>query len=171
MGICSRLPRFDFQEGAIMRTLTESDVYDALEHGQRNIATDLMDLRPWKYVKHGVNAVGTRYWILSSEKKKDNALQRDNQLKWKRDHPRGTLYGDRQCVRVAHGRKYRPIKKILDPDGRTCLHYDWVDGTAAYSGVAIVDKDVHEKYHELVPPLYLKDGKIVLYGWTGDDEL
>lgn len=152
-----------------MRRLSESEVYDAIENGQRNISTDLMDLRPWDYVKRGVNAVGTRYWILSSEVKKNNAIQRGNQLKWQRKHANGTVQGDRRRIRDTHRRKYRPFKKILDPDGRTCLHHDWIEGTAAYSGVAIVDKDVHQKYHEFAPPLYLKDGKIVLYGWTGDD--
>ena len=153
-----------------LRTLTESDVYEAIESGQRNITTDLMDLRPWKYIKYGVNAVGTRIWMLSSESKKYNARMKDYHRTWRNHHRKGTLNGDREIVRATHRRKYRPFKKILDPAGLTCLHHNWIEGTSAYSGVAVVEKEMHEKYHEFVQPLELKDDKIIVHGLNGEEE-
>ena len=151
-------------------TLTESDVYDAIDRGQLTITTGRLDLRPWGYIKQGVSREGVKLWRLSSDMKKYNTRRRDLRREWERAHPKGTLRGDRECVRREHGRKYRPFKKILDPEGLTCLHHNWIEGTSAYSGVAIVEKEIHERYHEFVQPLELKDDKIIVHGLNGEEE-
>lgn len=68
------------------------------------------------------------------------------------------LQGDRNKIRIKHGRQYKPYKDIIAPDSQ--LHHEWIPRTADYRGVALVEADQH--MHGFVDVIEILDGKITL---------
>jgi len=68
---------------------------------------------------------------------------------------------EKNLFRSMHYRKYDEYKKIIDPEGLTQLHHSWLnDGTAGYSGVALVEKDQH--MHGYIDVIRILEGVITL---------
>ena len=69
------------------------------------------------------------------------------------------ISGDKARIRMNHSRKWRPYKAIIARDSQ--IHHNWLnDGTAAYDGVALVEKDQHQ--HGIIDVIQILEGKITL---------
>ena len=68
------------------------------------------------------------------------------------------LRGERNKVRSRHRQRWSSYKKIIAPD--SVIHHAWVDNSAAYTGVALVEKDQHQ--HGYIDVIKILDGKITL---------
>ena len=66
----------------------------------------------------------------------------------------------KHVVRSFHQRLYQPFKNIIDPNGLTHIHHEWVAKTANYRGVALVEKDQHS--HGYIDVIEILEGKITL---------
>ena len=51
------------------------------------------------------------------------------------------LQGDRNRIRMKHAKQYRPYKDIIAPESQ--IHHEWIEKTAEYTGVALVEKEPH----------------------------
>lgn len=69
------------------------------------------------------------------------------------------LQGERGCIRMKHGHKWRPYKRIIAPDSQ--IHHQWKRGLAEYDGVALVEKDQH--MHGFIDVIEILDGKITVF--------
>ena len=79
--------------------------------------------------------------------------------KHKLSHKEG-LTGEKERVRQIHSRFYRPYKSMVDPEGLTQIHHQWLPGTAEYTGIALVEKDQH--MHGYVDVIQILEGEITL---------
>ena len=70
------------------------------------------------------------------------------------------LRGERGGVRHKHGQMYHPYKQIIDPEGLTQLHHQWLPNTANYRGVALVEKEPHQ--HGYIDIIQILEGEITL---------
>ena len=71
------------------------------------------------------------------------------------------IQGAKNKVRMLHIRIYSPFKRIIDPNGLTHIHHEYLnDGTANFRGVALVEKDQHQ--HGIIKPIIILEGKITL---------
>lgn len=68
--------------------------------------------------------------------------------------------GEKEVIRKKHQFQYRKYKPVLDPEGLTALHHEWILGTAKYRGVALVEKDQHQ--HGIIDVIQILEGKITL---------
>ena len=67
---------------------------------------------------------------------------------------------ERKLVRGKHSRRWTPYKKIIDPEGLTQIHHQWIPKTADYRGVALVEKDQHQ--HGFIDIIQILEGEITL---------
>ena len=65
---------------------------------------------------------------------------------------------ERKLVRLIHGQRYRPYKKIIAPESQ--IHHEWIPGTAEYTGSALVETDQHA--HGFVDVIQVLEGEITL---------
>lgn len=68
------------------------------------------------------------------------------------------LQGARHRIRNHHRRQWKSYKDIIAPD--SVIHHEWIDKTAGYTGVALVEKDQHQ--HGYIDVIQILDGKITL---------
>lgn len=67
---------------------------------------------------------------------------------------------EKSLIRGKHNRQYREYKKLIAPWSH--IHHGWLnDGTAAYSGVALVEADAH--MHGIVDVIRILEGEITLF--------
>ena len=121
-----------------------------VERRQKTILTD-EGLSEYGYIRHGKQN-GVQRWY---SKEYDNEIER-------RRYHNNPLHRERHKVRNRDRSKYRPYKRIIDPEGLTCIHHNWIPGTAEYTGKAIVEKDLHQKAHDFVKPILILDDHIEL---------
>ena len=74
-----------------------------------------------------------------------------------RDNRTG-LRGERHRIRKKHARDYKPYKMIIAPESQ--IHHEWIEKTAEYTGVALVEKEPH--MHGIIDVIEILDGKITL---------
>ena len=68
---------------------------------------------------------------------------------------------EKGLVRGKHHRQWGGYKKIIDPQGLTQIHHDWVNnGTSDYRGVALVEKDQHQQGY--IDVIQILEGEITL---------
>jgi hypothetical protein len=68
------------------------------------------------------------------------------------------LRGERQKIRMEHGKQYRPYKAIIAPESQ--IHHEWIPRTSEYRGIALVEADAH--MHGFVNVIEILKGKITL---------
>jgi hypothetical protein len=68
------------------------------------------------------------------------------------------VQGDKNKIRIKHGRQYRPYKQIIAPESQ--IHHEWLPDSAKYKGVALVEKDAH--MHGIVDVIEILDGEITV---------
>ena len=68
------------------------------------------------------------------------------------------LRGDRNRIRMKHGRQYKPYKDIIAPESQ--IHHEWVPQTADYRGLALVEKEAHQ--YGIIDVIKILDGTITL---------
>ena len=68
--------------------------------------------------------------------------------------------GEKAAIRNKHQFRYRKYKKVIDPKGVTALHHEWIQGTAEYRGVALVESSPHR--HGIIDVIKILEGKITL---------
>lgn len=90
------------------------------------------------------------------QNQKDGKYYKKNLIK-----NRTGLRRERADVRCKHGKFYRPYKKIIDPEGLTQLHHQWMSKTPKYQGVALVEKDQH--MHGFIDVIQILEGEITLF--------
>ena len=66
------------------------------------------------------------------------------------------LRHDRSKVRRIDAKAWHPFKKVIDPDSMSQVHHVWIENTADYTGIAIVDTSI-TKIHE--------DAEVMLDGY------
>ncbi len=67
--------------------------------------------------------------------------------------------GKRNKIRGNHRHAWSEFKKIIAPGSQ--LHHQWLPGTAEYSGVALVEADMH--LHGIIDVIRILEGKITLF--------
>lgn len=77
----------------------------------------------------------------------------------KLSHKEG-LSGEKERVRGKAHRIWTPYKKIIDPEGLTQLHHQWLSNSAEYTGLALVEKGQH--MHGYVDVIQILEGEITL---------
>ena len=70
------------------------------------------------------------------------------------------LRGKRRSIRGEHQKLYRSYKNIIDPDGLTQIHHEWIQETADYRGVALVEANSH--MHGYIDVIQILEGEITL---------
>ena len=68
------------------------------------------------------------------------------------------LQGERHRVRTKHAKIYYNIKQATP---NNVLHHEWIQGTAKYRGVALVDKEAHQ--NGIIKVIKILEGKITLF--------
>lgn len=68
------------------------------------------------------------------------------------------ISGEKERVRKIHGNCWRLYKRIIAPDSQ--LHHEWIEGTAGYTGMALVEADAH--MHGIIDVIEILKGKITL---------
>lgn len=68
------------------------------------------------------------------------------------------VQGEKNIIRMKHGRYYKPYKQIIAPDSQ--IHHEWIPDTSDYSGVALVEKEAHQ--YGIVDVIEILDGEIRL---------
>lgn len=68
------------------------------------------------------------------------------------------LSGEREHVRMRHGYYWRPYKNLIAQGSQ--LHHEWIEGTAEYTGMALVETDQH--MHGIIDVIEILEGKITL---------
>jgi hypothetical protein len=71
---------------------------------------------------------------------------------------RSGLQGARKRIRMKHGREYRPYKMIIAPESQ--IHHEWIDDTAEYRGVALVETKPHQ--YGIIDVIQILDGEITV---------
>lgn len=74
------------------------------------------------------------------------------------EYNRTGLQGERNKIRKKHAYQYRSFKMIIAPDSQ--LHHEWIQKTAEYRGVALVEKDPHQ--YGIIDVIQILDGNITL---------
>jgi maltooligosyltrehalose synthase len=75
-------------------------------------------------------------------------------------YSRTSIPGDKKKIRRKHARQYKSYKDIIAPDSQ--LHHNWQnDGTAGYSGIALVEANAHQ--HGVIDVIQILDGKITVF--------
>lgn len=69
------------------------------------------------------------------------------------------IQGKRNVIRAKHQKQYRALKHVIAPDSQ--LHHGWIDGTAKYTGVALVETEAHR--HGIIKVIKVLEGKITLF--------
>ena len=69
------------------------------------------------------------------------------------------LQGERNKVRKLHGRRWRKYKNIIAPDSQ--LHHQWLPDKSEYSGLALVEADLH--MHGIIDVIRILDGEITVF--------
>lgn len=69
------------------------------------------------------------------------------------------LQGERNKVRNSHGRRWREYKNIIAPGSQ--LHHQWLPGKSEYSGLALVEADLH--MHGIIDVIQVLDGEITVF--------
>lgn len=68
--------------------------------------------------------------------------------------------GEKNVIRSRDRNQYKPFKDIIAPESE--LHHNWDnDGSAGYSGVALVEKDAHR--HGVINVIQILEGEITLF--------
>lgn len=76
------------------------------------------------------------------------------------EHNKTGVIGKRNVIRATDRRKWRRYKQIIAPESE--IHHEWIEGTAEYRGIAIVDKSEHR--HNIIKPIVVLCGEITLIG-------
>lgn len=67
---------------------------------------------------------------------------------------------EKSLIRGMHNRRYRVYRKIIAPESE--LNHQWLnDGSAGYSGVALVEANAHR--HGIIKVIQILEGKITLF--------
>lgn len=74
-------------------------------------------------------------------------------------YSRTGIPGDKKKIRRKHARQYKPYKDIIAPESQ--IHHQWVNGTAKYTGMALVKADQH--MHGFVDVIQILEGKITVF--------
>ena len=100
------------------------------------------DLSDYGYVRHGHNKNGVQMW---QDKKNHDKINNNTE----RHKERAKAYN-----------KYGSIKKRLEKKLgiKLQLHHEWIDGTAQYNGLALVDAELHRK--GIIKVILLLEGEI-----------
>lgn len=69
------------------------------------------------------------------------------------------LQGERHRIRTRHAKKWRQYKRIVALDSQ--IHHAWQQGTAKYTGVALVETDQHR--HGIIDVIQILDGEITVF--------
>lgn len=69
------------------------------------------------------------------------------------------ITGEKHSIRRGHGNMWRPYKNIIAPDSQ--IHHQWVHNTSEYTGVALVEADLH--MHGYIDVIEILEGKITLF--------
>lgn len=76
------------------------------------------------------------------------------------EYERKGLRRQKNLVRHKHSKRWRKYKGNWLTE--TELHHEWIEGTAKYNGVAIVDKSEHQ--YGIINPIEILSGEIQLIG-------
>ena len=68
--------------------------------------------------------------------------------------------GEKNAIRCKHRAYYIAYKKIIDPEGLTQIHHQWLPGTADYTGVALVEANQHLLGY--IDVIQILEGKITI---------
>lgn len=68
------------------------------------------------------------------------------------------LQGKRNRIRRKHAKHYQQYKKIIAPD--SVLHHEWIQETANFRGVALVEKGQHQ--YGVIDVIQILEGEITL---------
>lgn len=68
--------------------------------------------------------------------------------------------GEKAAIRNKYQFRYRKYKQIIDPEGLTALHHEWIPRTSEWSGLALVEKYQHQ--HGFINVIQILEGKIML---------
>lgn len=74
------------------------------------------------------------------------------------EYNRTGLQGERRDIRNKHNILYRDIKQAAP---NSVFHHEWIPGTANYRGVALVDKELHQR--GIINVIKILEGKITLF--------
>lgn len=68
--------------------------------------------------------------------------------------------GGKKKIRRKHARQYKSYKNTIAPDSQ--LHHNWQnDGTAGYTGIALVEANAHR--HGIIDVIQILDGEITVF--------
>jgi hypothetical protein len=76
----------------------------------------------------------------------------------KLEYDRRGLRKLRRRVRQKHAKQWRKYKDIIAPDSQ--IHHEWIDNTAEYRGIALVEATPHQ--YGVIDVIIILDGKITL---------
>ena len=68
------------------------------------------------------------------------------------------LRGERNRIRKKHAKRWRKYKGNWLTE--TQIHHEWIEGTAEYQGIAIVDKMEHQ--YGIINPIVILEGVVVI---------
>ena len=68
--------------------------------------------------------------------------------------------GEKNAIRCKHRAQYTPYKKIIDPEGLTQIHHEWLLDTADYRGIALVE--VNQHMHGYIDVIQILEGEITV---------
>jgi cellobiose-specific phosphotransferase system component IIB len=74
------------------------------------------------------------------------------------EYKRNGIQGEKNSTRTIHAKQYKPYKAIIAPDSQ--LHHEWIQKTAEYRGVALVEADAHR--YGIIDVIQILNGKITL---------
>lgn len=74
--------------------------------------------------------------------------------------------GEKNAIRCKHRAQYTPYKKIIDPEGLTQIHHEWLLDTADYRGIALVEANQH--MHGYIDAIQILEGEITLLTEKGN---
>lgn len=95
--------------------------------------------------------------ITASNKKRDR--KGGEYYEAKLEYDRTGLRRERRKIRRNHARKWAFYKNIIAPGSQ--IHHEWIQGTADFRGVALVDTDRH--MHGYIDVIHILRGKITLF--------
>ena len=134
------------------------------KYGEEAYAKRLERVRAWHRTHLKGHRARERVWRIANPDKQRGRNHETNRkggkyYEWKLKYDHTGIPGEKYKIRTKHAKQYKPFKAIIAPESQ--IHHEWLnDGTAAYSGVALVEKDAH--MHGFVDVIEILDGEIRL---------
>lgn len=132
------------------------------KHGKAAYEKQQQQTRDWRIANPDkVKATSAKHNPESNRKNNPEISRKDGKYyKRRRQYQMDGVPHERELVRGKHQRHYTQYKKIIDPEGLTQIHHEWIPETADFRGVALVEKDQHQ--HGYIDVIQILEGEITL---------